>query len=154
MQERGHGVKSTCVHTWSCSSASRCALSSSLSELGLLSVSLPLSLLGSLSEEEDDDEEDEEECTADMPIPPPRDMGGDSSTGSSGILANRNSNTSWGDRNSQHSLQFPEFPEIPKNEIYIIKSWRGLLPPKQRVQSTGFHLEIIYLFHVIFKCRS
>ena len=77
------GVCSTWVHTCSCSSASRVALSSSLSELGLLSLS-SLSLLGSLSD--DEDEEDEEEEWA------PREAG--AADGSSGILAKQNSNTS------------------------------------------------------------
>lgn len=68
------------VHTCSCSSARRFALSSSESELGLLSLS-SLSLLSSLSEEDEEDEEDEEE------------LGG--AGGSSGILAIQNSKTSW-----------------------------------------------------------
>lgn len=48
------------MHTWSWSSASRCARSSSLSESGLLSLS-SLSLPGSLSEVEEDEEDEEEE---------------------------------------------------------------------------------------------
>ena len=67
------------VQTCSCSSASRFALSSSESELGLLSLS-SLSLLSSLSDDEDEDDEDEE-------------LGG--AGGSSGILAKQNSKTSW-----------------------------------------------------------
>lgn len=53
-------ISLTCVHTWSCNSAKRCARSSSLSESGLLSLS-SLSLLGALSEVEEDEEDEEEE---------------------------------------------------------------------------------------------
>lgn len=81
------------MQTWSCNSAKRCARSSSLSELGLLSLS-SLSLLGSLSEvEEEEDEEEEEEEDDDVGWPL-IDMAVWSKSGSSGILAKRNSNTS------------------------------------------------------------
>lgn len=68
------------VQTCSCSSASRFALSSSESELGLLSLS-SLSLLSSLSDDDEDDEEEDEE------------LGG--AGGSSGIFAKQNSKTSY-----------------------------------------------------------
>lgn len=83
------------MQTWSCSSARRWARSSSLSELGLLSLS-SLSLLGSLSEVEDDEEEEEEEDEEEDVGWPLMDMAVCSTCGSSGILAKRNSNTSWG----------------------------------------------------------
>lgn len=67
------------VQTCSCNSANRFALSSSESELGLLSLS-SLSLLSSLSDEDEEEEEDDEE------------LGG--AGGSSGILAKQNSKTS------------------------------------------------------------
>ena len=83
----------TCVHTWSWSSANRCARSSSLSELLSLSS---LSVLGSLSdEEEEEDEVEEEEEEEDDEGWQLIDMAGWSVWGSSGILAKRNSNTSW-----------------------------------------------------------
>ena len=83
----------TWVHTWSWSSANRCARSSSLSELLSLSS---LSVLGSLSdEEEEEDEVEEEEDDDDDEGWPLIDMAGRSVWGSSGILAKRNSNTSW-----------------------------------------------------------
>lgn len=84
----------TCVHTWSCNSAKRCARSSSLSELGLLSLS-SLSLLGSLSEVEEDEEDEEEEDDEEDVWCPLMDMAVCSMCGSSGILAKRNSKTSW-----------------------------------------------------------
>lgn len=80
------------MHTWSCSSARRWARSSSLSELGLLSLS-SLSLLGSLSEVEEDEEEEEEDEEEDVGCPL-MDMAVCSTSGSSGILAKRNSKTS------------------------------------------------------------
>lgn len=68
------------IQTCSCSSASRFALSSSESELGLLSLS-SLSLLSSLSDDDEDEEEEDEE------------LGGTGA--SSGIFAKQNSKTSW-----------------------------------------------------------
>lgn len=67
------------MHTCSCSSARRFALSSSESELGLLSLS-SLSLLSSLSDDDEEEEDEEDE------------LGG--AGGSSGILAKQNSKTS------------------------------------------------------------
>ncbi|TNN36194.1 hypothetical protein EYF80_053636 [Liparis tanakae] len=72
----------------------RCARSSSLSELRLLSLS-SLSLLGSLSDVDEEDEEEEEEDEEEVGRPPGDMAAWSACVGTSGILAKRNSNTSW-----------------------------------------------------------